>query len=142
MIEDGAGTRDGTQGRAPRPLVIACVILGLEALGLVVVAGFAVGHAGSAVHHHWLRAVLGGAFALAGAAALALCARGLLRLRPAARTPVVVLQLLVLPVSYTIAFQADEPAYGGPMLLAALAVIYLLFTPPVRAVLDREDPLG
>jgi hypothetical protein len=26
------------------------------------------------------------------------------------------------------------------MLLAALAVIYLLFTPPVRAVLDREDP--
>jgi hypothetical protein len=136
------GDGDGTPAEPPRPLVAACAILGLEALGLVVVAGIAVAHAGSAAHHHWLRAVLGGAFALVGAVALALCAHGLLRLRPAARTPVVVLQLLVLPVSYTIAFQADQPAYGGPMLLAALAVIYLLFTPPVRAVLDREDPLG
>ncbi|MFN2559911.1 MAG: hypothetical protein ABR571_01265 [Jatrophihabitans sp.] len=142
MSEHSESKPAGAPEGPPRPLVIACLILGLEALGLVVVAGVAVAHAGSAAHHHVLRAVLGGGFALVGAGALGLCARGLLRLRPAARTPVVVLQLLILPVSYTIAFQADQPAYGGPMLLAALAVIYLLFTPPVRAVLDREDPLG
>jgi hypothetical protein len=128
--------------QAPRPLLIACVILGLEILGLLVVAGFAVGQAGSAAHHDVLRGLLGGAFALLGAAAIALCVRGLLRLRPAARTPVVVLQLLTLPIGYTIAFQAGHPGYGGPILLAALAVLYLLFTPPVRAVLDRQDPLG
>ncbi|MDT4938982.1 MAG: hypothetical protein QOG80_2653, partial [Pseudonocardiales bacterium] len=43
-----------------------------------------------------------------------------------------------LPVSYSLAFQAGLVAYGGPMLVAALAVLYLLFTPPARAALDRE----
>ncbi|MDT4915130.1 MAG: hypothetical protein QOC66_4258 [Pseudonocardiales bacterium] len=136
MEEDG-----DAELRPPRPLLIACAILGLEVLGLLVVAGFVIANAGGAAHDNVLRALLGAAFALGGAAALALCTRGLLRLRPAARTPVVVLQLLVLPVAYTIAFQADHAAYGGPMLVAALAVIYLLFTPPVRAVLDREEPV-
>jgi hypothetical protein len=68
---------------------------------------------------------------------LGYCARGLFRLRPAARTPAVVIQLLALPVSYSLAFQAGRVDYGAPILLSALAVIYLLFTPPVRAVLDR-----
>jgi hypothetical protein len=71
---------------------------------------------------------------------LALCARSLLRLRPAARTPVVVIEVLALPVSYSLAFQADRVEYGGPILVGALAVLYLLFTPPVRAVLDRDIP--
>jgi hypothetical protein len=132
---------DDPDPRPPRPLVIACAILGGEALGLVVLAGFALANAGSAAHHNVLRAMLGAAFALVGAAALAFGARGLLRLRPAARTPMVVLQLLALPVSYTIAFQADLVGYGAPIMLAALAVIYLLFTPPVRAVLDRDEPI-
>jgi hypothetical protein len=69
---------------------------------------------------------------------LGLCARGLLRLRPAARTPVVVLQVLALPVGYSMAFQAGVVAYGGPILVAAVVVLYLLFTPPARAALDRE----
>jgi hypothetical protein len=68
-----------------------------------------------------------------------LCARALLRLRPAARTPVLVLEALALPVSYSLAFQAGRVGYGGPILVGALAVLYLLFTPPVRAVLDRGD---
>jgi hypothetical protein len=28
--------------------------------------------------------------------------------------------------------------YGAPILLSALAVLYLLFTPPARAALDHE----
>jgi hypothetical protein len=59
-------------------------------------------------------------------------------LRPAARSPIVVLQLLALPVAYSLAFQADRIAYGAPIMLAALAVIFLLFTPPAREVLDRD----
>ncbi len=70
---------------------------------------------------------------------LVLCVRGLLHLRPAARTPVVVVEALALPVAYSLAFQANRVGYGGPILLTALAVLYLLFTPPVRTVLDRED---
>ena len=84
------------------------------------------------------RALLDAAFALAAAALLGVGARGLFRLSPAARTPVLVVQFLAIPVSYSLAFQADRVGYGGPILIAALAVIYLLFTPPARAALDRD----
>ena len=43
-----------------------------------------------------------------------------------------VIQLLAIPVSYSLAFQAHRIGYGGPILVAALAVLYLLFTPPAR----------
>ncbi len=85
-----------------------------------------------------LRALLGAAMALLGAVILVSCARGLLAQRPAARTPVVVLELLALPVSYSLGFQAGLPAYGVPIMFSALAVLYLLFTPAARAVLDHD----
>ena len=123
----------------PNGLRVACAIIGVEALALVAAAAIVVVKAATETAHSLAGALLLAAVALAGTAALVVCARGLLRLRPAARTPVVVLQLLALPVSYSLAFQADRYDYGGPILLAALAVLYLLFTPPVRAVLDRPD---
>ena len=122
------------------PLRVAAVVLGVEALGLTglglfEIIGTVTGHPTSAG-----RAVFGGLLALVGAAALLVGARGLLLLRPAARTPMVVLQLLAVPVSYSLAFQAGRIAYGGPILVAALAALYLLFTPPAREALDREPP--
>ena len=51
----------------------------------------------------------------------------------------VVLQLLALPVGYSLAFQAGLLGYGAPILLGALTVLYLLFTPPARAALDRDQ---
>ena len=62
------------------------------------------------------RALVGAALAVFGAVVLALCARGLMLLRYAARTPVIVLQLLALPVGYSLAFQAGRVGYGGPVL--------------------------
>ena len=115
-------------------------MLALEAGALVVAAGFLVY---GTVFGHPLsigRALLGAVMALAGAAALLLGARSLLRLRPGARTPMVVLQLLALPVAYSLAFEAGRAAWGGPILVGALAVLYLLFTPPVRAALERDLP--
>jgi hypothetical protein len=131
-----------TAGRAerPRPLEAACAVLALEVLGLVVAAAVLVIKTLTGEPNSVGRALLGAGFAAVGAVVLGLGARGLFHLRPAARTPVVVLQLLALPVSYSLAFQAGRYDYGGPILLAALAVLYLLFTPPVRAVLDREEP--
>jgi len=121
-----------------RRLLAACVILALESLGLVGIGGFLVygtvfGHPGGVA-----RALLGAAMAFAGAAALALGARGLQRLNPSARTPIVVIQLLAVPVSYSLAFQAGRVGYGGPILIAAVSVVYLLFTPPARIALDRD----
>jgi hypothetical protein len=119
-------------------VLAAGAVVALEALALVVAAAIlilktALGHPDSVG-----RALSDAGFALVGAVVLFLAARGLLRSRPAARTPVLVLQLLALPVSYSLAFQAHRVAYGGPILVAALVVLYLLFTPPARAALDRE----
>ncbi|MDT4944934.1 MAG: hypothetical protein QOH14_1667 [Pseudonocardiales bacterium] len=129
MIEDGA---------APAQLRAAAVVIGLESLALVVAAAILIGKTLVGHPDSVGRALLGAGFALLGAAALAVGGRGVLRMRAAARTPVVVLQLLALPVSYSLAFQAGRVEYGGPMLVAALTVLYLLFTPPARAALDRE----
>jgi hypothetical protein len=125
-------------GVAPAQVRVAVVVIGLESLALLVAAGILVaktlvGHPDSVG-----RALLGAGFALGGAIALLAAARGLLRLRPAARTPIIVLQLLALPVAYSLAFQADRVEFGGPILVAALTVLYLLFTPPARAALDRD----
>jgi hypothetical protein len=122
----------------PAQVRVAAALIWVESLALVGAAGVLVtktldGHPDSVG-----RALLGAALALSAAAALVLGARGLIRLRPAARTPVVVLQLLALPVGYSLAFQAGRVGYGGPILVAALTVLYLLFTPPARAALDRE----
>jgi hypothetical protein len=124
--------------RAPRPLVAACGVLALQALALVAAAAIVLVKAATQKSTTLPGAVLLAAIALGGAAALVVCARGLLRLRPAARTPAVVIELLALPVSYSLAIQAGRVAYGAPIMLSALAVIYLLFTPPARAVLDRD----
>lgn len=135
-------TTDPVQRPAPaRPAVVraAVVITAVEALALAGAAAFLLADTALGSPHDVPAALLTAAFAAAGAALLALAGRGLWRLRPAARTPVVVLQLLTLPVAYSLAFDAHRMAYGGPMLVAALAVLYLLFTPPARAALDRPD---
>jgi hypothetical protein len=113
-------------------------VIWLESLALFVLAGILVVKTATGHPSDVAGALLAGALAAAGGLLLAFAGRSLLRLRPAARTPVVVLELLALPVAYSLAFQAHRVAYGGPILVAALAVLYLLFTPPSRAALDRE----
>lgn len=122
---------------APREVRAAAGVIGAESLALLAAAIILVIKTAAGHPHSVAGALLGAALALAGAVVLAVGARGLIRLQPASRTPIVVLQLLALPVSYSLAFQAHRVAYGAPMLLAALAVLYLLFTPPARTALDR-----
>lgn len=115
------------------------VLIGIEAVALFALAVLLLVKTITGHPHSLPAALLGVALALFGAALLAFCARGLADLRPSARSPVVVIELLALPVSYSLAFQAGLVAYGAPILLFALAVLYLMFTPPVREVLDRAD---
>jgi hypothetical protein len=112
-------------------------VIAVEALALVATAAVLVVKTSTGHPHSVAGALLGAALALVAALALGAAARGLAHLRAAARTPVIVLQLLAVPVSYSLAFQAHRVGYGGPILLAALATLYLLFTPPARAALDR-----
>ncbi len=139
MADDPATDADDDRPVAPpRPLRVACVILVLEAGALLAVGGFVLFSTAFGTPESVGRGLLDGAMVLLAAVVLLLGARGLLLLRPAARTPVVVLQVLAVPVAYSLGIQAGKVAYGGPMLLAALATLYLLFTPPVRAVLERD----
>ena len=66
------------------------------------------------------------------AALLAGGAVGLWRVSGWARGPVIVLQLLIAVLGYTMAFQADRPLWGVPLLAAAALELYLLATPEAR----------
>src|SRR6266581_5019407 len=127
-------------GDAPIPtqLRAASAVVAVQGLALLAAAAILVVMTIAGHPDDVLRGLLGAAMALLGAVVLVACARGLLAQRPAARTPIVVLELLALPVSYSLGFQAGLMAYGAPILLSALAVLYLLFTPPARAALDHE----
>jgi hypothetical protein len=124
-----------------RQLLVAGAVIGLQALALVAAALVLIvktlaGHPDSVG-----RALLDAAMALFAALVLAACARGIYRHRPAARTPIVVIELLALPVGYSLGFQAGRIGYGGPIVVGAVVVLYLLFTPPARAALDRRRDL-
>jgi len=139
VVAQDADERDPNRvDAAPTPLRVAVAVIALQAAALTVIAAIVlvktvVGHPDNVA-----RAVLDALLALFGAAVLAACARGLLHLRPAARSPVVVIELLTGVVSFSLGFQAGLIQYGGPLMLSAVVVLYLLFTPPVRAVLDRH----
>lgn len=119
-------------------LRVAVLLLCAQAIGLIVAAGVLLektvfGHPDS-----YPAALLGVVLALGGAALLGIAARGVVQGSSAARSPAVVMELLALPVGYSLAFQAGLVGYGGPILLSAVAVLYLFFTPAARAALDRE----
>jgi hypothetical protein len=125
-------------GGVPAQVRVAAALIGLESLALLLAAGILVAKTLGGHPDSIGRALLAAALAIGGAVALGLGAVGLVRLRPAARTPMLVLQLLALPVGYSLAFQAGLVGYGAPILVGALTVLYLLFTPPARAALGRE----
>jgi hypothetical protein len=85
----------------------------------------------------WAALAIAG-FALLGALICYLCGRGLLDLRPSARSPIVLLELLALPVGFSLGVQAGRPLAGVPVLISAVAVLLLLFTPTARAALNRS----
>ena len=121
----------------PAPLRAAALIVALEALGVLIAAVALVVNTISGGANNVGRALFAAAIFVLFAAVLATCARGLLHMRPAARSPVVVIELMALAVAYGF-FQAGRDEYGIPVLVPALVVLYLVFTPPARAALDRE----
>jgi hypothetical protein len=122
----------------PGPLRVAVVLVLVESAALVFAAVYLVYATAVGNPNDVWRALVGAAIALVGAAGLAFGARALAHLRPAARSPIVVLQLLALPVGYSLGFQAGRIGYGGPIMAVALVVLFLLFTPPAREALDRQ----
>lgn len=58
-----------------------------------------------------------------------------------ARAPVIALEILFLPVGWSVTFQGGSKLYGIPVLAVAAVLIGLLLSKPVSALLDRVvDP--
>ncbi|MEP6851954.1 MAG: hypothetical protein ABJA87_04765 [bacterium] len=136
--DPAAGAADRPAGVAvPGEIRLVAAVLALQASGLVIIAVVLVTKTLIGDPRRVAGALSAVALAVAAAAILLFAARSLLRLRPGLRTPVIVLELLALPVGYSLGFQAGRMGYAAPLLLSAVLVLYLLFTPAVRALLDR-----
>jgi hypothetical protein len=129
---------DRSDGAVPTEVRLAAGVVLVQALGLLVAAVVLViktvaGHPDSVGRSLWAAG-----FALLGALILAWAARSISAGHPGLRSPLIVIELLALPVGYSLGIQAGKVEYGAPVLLTALAVLYLLFTPAARESLQRR----
>ena len=122
----------------PNEIRNATYVIYVQALGLLVAAGVLISKIFTGHPNSLGRAWLDVAFPIAGALVLVLGARGIGHLRSGARTPIVLIELLALPVAFDMAFQAGLYGYGIPILVLALTVLYLLFRPASNEALERS----
>lgn len=106
------------------------MIVGIEgvavlALGpILLVGGIMMGEPESA-GRAWAEVVI----AIGAGVLILYLARALSRVAGWSRAPVLVIQILAAPIGYSLAVPSGQPLYGVPILAAAGAVLYLLFTP-------------
>lgn len=122
-------------GTEPWTIRLAARVLAVEALGLVALGAVDLSKVATGSPRSVILAAAGALLAIGTGAALLLLARAVRRARGWALTPALVLQILALPVGYSLAVQAGRWVYGGPILLLALAEIALLFAPQSRRAL-------
>jgi hypothetical protein len=113
--------------------MVAVVLVGLEALVLLVLAVLEAAHLSSGRLTMGLTTTL---FFLGCAAALLLCCYGLLRLVSWARSPVVLAQLIQLGLAWN---WRDTVAVAVPLAVVALAVLGTIFAPASLAALEPRD---
>jgi hypothetical protein len=117
---------------APRSVRWAAVVVGIEAAAIAVGA-LALLYLTLTSRPDSLPRALAEVVAVGiGAAVLAVAAVGIWRVSGWARSPVVVLQLLLGALAWTTAFQAQRPIVGIPVLVLCAAELYLLATPEAR----------
>jgi hypothetical protein len=128
------------QSPLPRsPLALVAGLVGLQGVVLVVIAVAFVVELAVATAADVTRALVTALLALVSGVALLLVARGLRQGRRWARAPALVTNLILVPVAIGL-FQGGRWQVGAPLLAAAAAVVVLLFSRPVNAVLDKTDP--
>lgn len=122
---------------SPAPVRRAAALVAAEGAA-VLVAGLAYAVAGVLGRpENRLHEELAAALAVLSGPLVLLVARGLRRCRPWARSPSVVLQLLLVPVGLGL-LQGHVFAAGVPLVACGIAVLYALATPEARLAL--RDP--
>jgi len=104
------------------------------ALGPILLIGGIIMGQPDSVGRAWAEVVT----ALVAGGLILFLARELSRAALWSRGPVVVIQILTLPVGYSLAAGSGQPWYGIPLLAAAATVLYLLFTPESRLPFFRR----
>ncbi len=119
-------------GETPGAVRRAALVVAVEALLLVAVALLLLWLTVTSDPDSVARALAEVVYVSLGAGLLAAAAVGLWRLSPWARGPVVALQILLGLLGYTLAFEADQPLIGVPVLALVATELYLLATPEAR----------
>ena len=123
----------------PRQLLAAVILLFVEATALVALAGFfgwGIVSGQVRILATMLALVV---FTLAAAAWVVYLGLGLLKLNKASRTPAVFWQLCQISIAFgSFTGQFANQAIGWAILAPSLAVIFLLFSKPVSALLQRD----
>jgi hypothetical protein len=120
----------------PRELRVAAAFQGVEAVGMLVAAGFAAVATVGGKSYEMSSGIALTLIAVATAALFAAFAAGLARARPWTRTPVVMFQLAI---GFWGVFLLTGHRYGWavPMLLLAAAILVAVFTPASLRALNR-----
>ena len=132
-------TSDARGARPPSVIRAAAGVVGAEGLLAAGFAGYLVVNA--AGESQGLGAVLGesGMFLVIGAA-VGWVGWGLARGRFWARTPAIVVQLLLLPVAYSLLVPSRQVVAGAVVGVVVLAALLLLLSAPARIwALDLDD---
>ena len=127
--------------RPPRPatLLVAAVVAGAEAVGLLVLATAVVVQAARGDRASVSQALLLAALAVLWALSLAWCAWGLLRVRRWARSPVVLSQLLLLAVGVPLVQGSSGRLVGVLVLVASVVGLVASFAPSSTAALEHRS---
>jgi hypothetical protein len=120
----------------PRALRVAAVLEGVEAVGMLIAAGFAAVATAAGKSYEISSGIALTLIAVATAALFAAFAVGLARSRPWTRTPVVMFQLAI---GFWAVFllAGHEYAWGVPMLLLVVGILAAVFTPAALRALNR-----
>jgi hypothetical protein len=121
----------------PGTLLWATGLLGAEAVGLLGVSGWLGYDAATSAAQSVASAAATVAFAVLMAVVLGGLAYALWRRRSWARGPSVVLQLLLLPIGYSVA-TAGQSVVGVALIVIGLAGVATLVAPATRAALERR----
>jgi hypothetical protein len=125
---------------APPMLRVAAVAQALEAVGLVVAAGFQVGEVASGHSYQSHSGIALAVLEVITAALVACIASAIARLRPWGRTPAVMTQVCVALLA-VILLQSQQYTWGVPALILAIAGLAGLFHPAsLRALRRPAEP--
>jgi len=126
----------------PRSLVVAAVVQGIEAAGVLGASVLAGIDAGSGRSYHTNSGIALTVIGIGTAVALGYVAAGLARARRWSRTPALLTQLFAGIVSIYL-LQGHRYDWGGPGLaLAAAGFVALLIPPSLRALGGHPPPAG